>query len=134
MVVRLGSILVIGLLVCVLGVGCGGSPKAPPHVTVKGNVKLDGKPMESGDVTFAVAGEVPDTIPVKSGAYEGKAKIGTARVEIRTYRPGKKNEMYPNEEPSPENYLPARYNSDSKLTAEVKQDGPNEFNFEVTKN
>jgi len=37
------------------------------------------------------------------------------------------------EPPPPKETIPRRYNIDSKLTAEVKEDGPNTFEFQLTK-
>jgi len=33
-----------------------------------------------------------------------------------------------------ENYIPSKYNTESKLTAEVSAGGANEFSFDVTSN
>jgi hypothetical protein len=127
------AVVAFASVICLFGAGCGGGgPAQPASAAVKGVVNLDNKPMDSGEVMFTLPGEVPDTIPVKSGTFEGKAKIGKAKVEIRSYRPGKKNEMYPDQEPSPENFIPARYNSESKDIKEITKDGPNEFKFDVT--
>jgi hypothetical protein len=120
------------LLAFLLSTGCSSGPKAPPLAPVKGTVNLDNKPMDAGDITFSIPGEVPSTLQVNAGAFAGNASIGKAKVEIRSYRPGKKNEMYPDQEPSPENFIPAKWNSESQLTADVTKDGPNEFKFDVT--
>ena len=130
----LGSGVSIAALwfLCIFSTGCGGGPKAPPVASVKGTVNLDTKPMESGEIMFSLPGEVPTTLKVNGGSFSGSASIGKAKVEIRSYRPGKKNEMYPDQEPSPENFIPIKYNTDSKLTADVTKDGANEFKFDVT--
>lgn len=130
---RIGFGLVFfGLLVGLVGVGCGGgAAKGPALVEVKGKVELDGKAMNDGEAMFLLPGQVPDTFPVKGGSFAGKAKVGKAKVEIRAYRPGKPNPMYPDKEPSPENYLPAKYNTESTLTADVSASGANDFKFEV---
>src|SRR5262245_57594195 len=90
---RSGAVLVFGMLVCLVAVGCSGGPAKLPQAEVKGSVKLDGKPMDSGEVMFAITGEVPDTLQVTNGAFEGKAKIGKARVEVRSYKQGKETKM-----------------------------------------
>jgi hypothetical protein len=121
------------LFAFVIAIGCSSGPPQLAQATVKGTVKLDGKPMESGDVMFALPGEPPDTIKVNNGAFEGKAKIGKARIEIRSYKEGKETKMGDTIIPaSPENFIPAKWNTESTRIEEVKKDGPNEFNFEVT--
>ena len=123
-------------LVCVLSicaVGCGPASSVKMRA-VKGQVKLDGKPMPNGEIQFEIPGKVPATIPIKDGAYSGNAPEGKARVEIRAYKPAAPVKMG-NEivnQGSMENYLPARYNSSSTFTADISASGPNEFNFEVT--
>lgn len=133
MSVRIGTVVVcFGLLVGLVGVGCGGGAAKGPELTqVKGKVELDGKAMDDGEVMFLLPGQVPDTFQVKGGSFTGKAKVGKAKVEIRAYRPGKPNPMYKDKEPSPENYLPAKYNTESTLAADVSAGGANDFKFEV---
>src|SRR5262245_53862157 len=95
--------------------GCAES-KAP-MVAVSGTVELDGKPMPEGAVTLiAETGDVPQTLDVKEGKFEGKSSVGKKRVEIRAYRMGKETKMGDTVIPAaPENYLPPQYNADSKI-------------------
>jgi len=126
----------IGMVVC-----CGallalaGCQKPPPKpVPVNGTVTLDGAPLAEGDVLLLnSAGLAPDTLPVKGGAFQGMAKPGKVRVEIRSYRPAKPpTTPIPQEStPGPENYLPARYNTESTLTAEVTASGLNPSQFDL---
>jgi hypothetical protein len=128
---RFGPVLVS--LGCLVVIGCTSGPPQVAQATVKGTVKLDGKPMEAGKVSFSLPGEVPDTLDVNNGAFEGKAKIGKARVEVRAYKEGKETKMGDTIIPaSQENYIPAKWNSESKLEADVTKGGPNEFTFDVT--
>jgi len=78
---RIGSFLAL-LLVCFLA-GCGPAEvKPPPTADVKGNVKLNGQPMASGEIIFAVEGQPSQTIAIANGAYAGKANVGKNQVKI----------------------------------------------------
>src|SRR5262245_5977754 len=104
--------------------GCGTSAKP---VMVSGTVDLDGKPLEDGTITLTSdAGVTPDTLPVKGGKFEGEAKPGKKKVEIRAFKMGKPTKMGDQEIPAtPENFLPDRFNTKSTLTAEVTATGIN---------
>ena len=126
------------MLVVSLAALCSGcTPKAAEVKTapVKGTVKLDGKPMAEGEVSFGIAGEVPKTIPVVNGAFSGQAGLGANRVQVMAYRKGTPVKMGDQEFGGErENYIPSKYNSQSKLTAEVSAGGANDFSFDVTSN
>jgi hypothetical protein len=124
----------LACFLCALGSLGGCSDKEPKPVAVSGAVNLDSKPLESGTVTlFGDAGAVPESFPVKGGKFEGKAKPGKKRVEIRAFRSDKTPKMgdMEIEGASGENYLPERFNTRSTLTAEVSADGINPSKFEV---
>jgi hypothetical protein len=128
----LGSMALLFALFLV--VGCSSGPKTEPTAKVSGTVNLNGKPMNEGEISFVGdAGTVPDILPVSGGTFEGAVKLGKKRVEIRAYRPGKPPPSAT--EPAgdvKENYLPDRFNDNSKLTAEVTASGlsPNKFDVE----
>ena len=64
---------------------------------------------------------------ISDGAFTFRCKPGKKRVEISSYRlNGKKT---PQGRPIGEMYIPKRYNSESKLTADVTFDGKNKFDF-----
>ncbi|MCI0462189.1 MAG: hypothetical protein L0Z62_34995 [Gemmataceae bacterium] len=127
------------LLGCVLGVLCsltGCSKSEEPPVTVSGTVNLDGKPLDDGSVTlFGEGGAVPEgPFPVKGGKFEGQAKPGKKKVSIHAYRPGEKTKMGDEWiEAGNVNYLPDRFNTNSKITAEVTASGINPNKFDVTR-
>jgi len=102
---------------------------APTH-PVGGTVVLDGKPLAEGVIAF-VTPETGDlqSFPIKDGKYAGQARAGLRRVEIRAYPPSKSPPSPM--DPPPQNFLPDRYNVASTLTAEVKPDGPNTFDFDL---
>ena len=126
---------VIVALVLIGSVGCTPTAKPPTMTAVKGTVNLDGKPMPDGEISFALPGQVPTTMPVQNGAYSGQAGVGKNRVEIRAYRAGTPVKMGDQTfGGDKENYLPAKYNSASTFTAEVASGGANDFKFDVTSN
>jgi hypothetical protein len=124
----------LGCVLCLfcLPLGCG-SGSGPAPVAMSGTVELDGKPLDDGSITLSgEAGDVPETFPVKNGKFEGKATPGKKRVEIRAFRQGKATKMGDTIiEGGPENYLPDRFNTESKLTAEVGKDGITPSKFAV---
>lgn len=118
--------------------GCGGPAIEIPELgAVTGAVTVDGKPLEGVSVTF-----VPE-----SGALASVARTGSdGKYELVYAVPGTK-EMIKGAAvgqhtvridvlPDPlaqtaSQPLPARYNLESTLKADVKQ-GPNTFDFQVT--
>jgi hypothetical protein len=128
----------IGLAALCLLVGCTGSSG---QQAIEGTVTLDGKPMEKGQVTFVPQGDTKGptagaevvggkfAIPAAGGTFAGKF-----RVEITASRPGGRkvpDRMTGNLVDAYEQFIPARYNADSKLTADVKAGAVNRFEFAV---
>jgi hypothetical protein len=122
--------------ILLVAVGCGDSRKDIAY-DVGGTVNLDKKPLMEGDITLSDSnGHPPTSITITDGKYQGRARAGNYRVEIRAYRfsekafgpgPGVSKDERPKE-----NYLPERFNTKSELPkAEVTSAGPNKFNFEV---
>ena len=115
-------------LVAVTVCGCDGGPKLYP---VSGAVTFDGAPLPAGDILLIPAdptlGAEPGTI--KDGKYELKARAGNKRVSISASKILPGGAKGAGGEPVPEEYVPAKYNSDSKLTIEVTSSGDNKFDF-----
>jgi hypothetical protein len=119
-------------------VGCGGGEV--PRAAVSGNVTLDGKPLEEGVILFTPLAEGPsaggeihqgkDQLPEERGPSPGKY-----RVEIRAYRGTGKmvtDEVSGTTSEVKVSIVPPRYNNKSTLEADVKPEGPNEFDFTLT--
>lgn len=118
-------------------VGCGGDRRQP----LEGTVTLDGKPLDEGAISFV---PLPGATGPTAGANiaAGRFSIaadqgtfpGTFRVEITAKRKtgrqvlsdtaGGMVDQY-------EQFLPARYNRESQLTANVKE-GANRVEFRLT--
>lgn len=124
---QLASMLAIAFFL-----GCGDSTPKVKVTAVKGTVTLDGKPMPDGELIFALAGQAPVVMDVKSGVYSGNAPVGNHKVEVRVFKVGPPMSTDPTKAPTKVNSLPDRFNNTSTLKAEVTASGPNEFKFDVT--
>ena len=135
MLAKNASLVVALVTFACLGLtGCDSGPPAPTLTTVSGTVQLDGQPMTEGEITFSEPAKgAVDTIKVVGGKFEGKVQPGQKRVEIRAYRPGTPNTaMYgPDAKAEPENYIPAKYNSESTMTATIPEDGAKDLAYEA---
>jgi hypothetical protein len=114
-----------------LAMGCGDN--GPAKYWVKGSVRFDGQPVESGEIIFAPVekGAAPDAGRIDHGTYEVLVTPGRKRVEIRASRPvvgGKPNPMGP----VYHDYIPEKYNARTKLTADVQPNSENRFDYELT--
>ncbi len=125
--------------------GCGGS--GPPRGEVQGTVTFNGTPLESGSIAFTpIEGtKGPSTGGrISDGAYhipenEGPV-VGQHCVEIRATRPTGEQVKAGEGADDPEAmvdqvemFIPAEYNSQSTLTAEI-QAGTNELDFDLQGN
>jgi hypothetical protein len=109
--------------------GCGG-PKGPETYVVTGTAMLDGKPLPTGDVIFyPEATNMPAVMGnLKDGKFVFRAVAGKHRVEIQATG-GEPIIASPVDPPVYKSIVPARYNSQSTLTAEVQPTGRNHFDF-----
>lgn len=123
---RLSSALVLVILFA----GCDSGPRL---YDVSGKVSFDGVPVAKGDITLRP--EKPSLQPqgtsIKNGSFQLKAMEGKYKVEIIATRPvpGKKGPMG---EDAFEEFIPAKYNLSTTLTAEVSSNGKNELLYELT--
>jgi hypothetical protein len=120
----------VSLILSAIGAGCSHEARRYP---VSGSVTIDGQAVPSGDILFVpVAGDRgPDAGTIKDGKYDLLATEGKKRVEISAskIRPG--GARGAGGEPVPEEYIPARYNIESKLSAEVHARHVNRFDFSL---
>ena len=110
--------------------GCGQT--GPQVAPVTGRITLDGQPLQNADVLFQPAGSKPPSagradanghyeLAYKRGVMGGTVGSNTVQITISS-------DVVAN----PPN-IPARYNTESELSKEVKS-GQNEFNFDLTTN
>lgn len=129
------TLLGIGiLLTAMVTIGCEKKVEPAKRVPIKGTVKLDGKDLSDGNVTFdPMNGEPPAVLTIQNGKFEGQAVVGKNKVTFAAYRkdPKLKFEGPGAEEATGVNILPPRYHAESKMEQEVTQSGPNEFSFEL---
>jgi len=132
MVRTFSFVFLLAACVALEGCGGGGRPEAKKH-PVNGEVTLDGKPMADGIVYFkTVATGAIDFADVKDGKFQGRAEAGQRRVEIFAFREGKPIQMGDQKTGATrENYLPAKYNTESTLTENVQQGPSNRFEFKL---
>jgi len=118
------------VLLVISTAGC--SKSGPELAPVTGRITLDGKPLAKTDVVFQPNGsESPSSgrtdadgryqLAYKRGVMGGHVGSNIVRITIS-----------PDVVANPPN-IPARYNSDSELSKEIKS-GQNEFNFDLTTN
>lgn len=117
------------LLALLFAAGCGAGDG---KVLVTGTVTFDGSPMPDGYITFTPeGGGAPEAAPIAAGKYQVAVKPGPHRVEVEASRfVGEKNQimgLQPREQ-----YVPARYNSETTLRSEVTSAGEKVFAFDLT--
>jgi hypothetical protein len=127
-----GPALAAGL-VAWLAMGCGVADEGPQRHTVRGTVTLDGKPLSDGAVTFQPAspGAYPEGAALKQGRFTLRAVQGSYRVAISAARPVPGLQAPTGMGPVVAESLPARYNTETTLTADVKPGGPRDFTYDL---
>lgn len=133
------SIFVIALTA--MSSGCGGTDM--DRATVSGNVTLNGKPIPLGDILFVPQNGPAWSAKITEGHYSTEGTkgvpVGVIKVQIEAFRqpPGYRgpdpNESFGDETTVPlEQYLPARFNIDSKLSMSIEPgSGSVEKNFDL---
>src|SRR6266852_8687545 len=62
-------------------VGCQQGSKQT-HANVTGKVTFNGKPIEKGQITFALEGRPPSTMDIVDGKFAGEAMVGSNKVSV----------------------------------------------------
>ena len=134
---RITSLVLFMLGSITLTLGCSSKPVEAKRVIVKGKVNFEGKPLQTGKITFDIGGgQVPASFDILDGSYEGRAPVGNCKVTITSFRKVSMKEKMKMDGPgydqqTEENMLPDRYNMKSDITREIVESGPNEFNFDL---
>jgi hypothetical protein len=134
------SLLLCGIVPLILFVGCGGNNPLG-RKALSGNVKLDGAPLEQGNIEFhplfeggvQSGGVITNgrySIPAHEGALVGKHRVAiTDFVPTPPLPPGHMpGDILP---PSPKPKVPASWTSKSQQTVEVTKEGPYKFDFNI---
>ncbi len=116
-----------------IAAGCGDSSMKRHAIT--GNVSYDGKPVEDGRIQFRSNEGRAFSAIIKGGKYEMESEVGNMKVEITGQKPipgkfilGEGDDKTQ----ASEQYIPAKYNTATTLTTEVKS-GSNDIPFELAK-
>lgn len=122
--------IIVCVVIALLLTGCGRS--GPAKYPVSGTITFNGAPLPDGSIVFMPVGqhESADAGTIHAGKFSFAAKPGKKSVEIRAVR--EVGEVIPAMGVrARESYVPAKYNSETILTAEVVPGGKNQFNFEL---
>lgn len=130
------SLVLVLFLILASVTGCWRGDR-PELGEVSGSITLDGRPLPYARIGFRPElGRPSGAQADEAGRYSLNyirnirgAKIGKHSVTISTFSPGEADPAG-NRIPSCPELLPAKYNTASKLTAEVKQ-GKNVINFDL---
>ncbi|MCI0359588.1 MAG: hypothetical protein L0211_14020 [Planctomycetaceae bacterium] len=120
--------IVVCALLSAAFIGCSPGSALYP---VSGTVTLDGAPLPEGDITFISENPSlgPEQGKIKDGKYEFKSREGKMKVTISASKIKPGGALGAGGEPVAEEYLPAKYNDATILTADVKPSGENKVDF-----
>lgn len=127
--VLLGTLFLLTMLA---GCGTGVEPRHP----VSGSVSLDGAPIAEGEIYLIGDGAAPTILPIKAGAFAGETTAGAKRVQIYAYK-----DVPEHESPSMPGYtvpatrvntMPAQFNTQSQLKANIAPNQPNVLELKLT--
>ena len=147
------GLLLIPLLAAV--VSCQEGEKQT-YANVKGTVTYNGKPIEKGQITFAIEGRPPSTMDIVDGKFTGSAMVGQNRVmvsakrkgtaqiaakaakdadtQIKGYMDKKKGEFGGppmDYDPTMVDYIPQEWGMASRQTRVVEAGTDNKFEFDI---
>jgi len=120
-------------------IGCGSSGPAPRTdlVPVTGTLIFEGKPLPDAKIVFIPTDKEMTDRPAATVDAEGNFEVfcddqpgappANYRVIVMAFKPSEDDEQ------KPPSLIPERYNSDktSGISANVKEDGDNVFNFKI---
>jgi hypothetical protein len=129
--------------------GCSGTGDDLPREAISGTVTLDGQPLSAGTIQFTPSGggtttgsAVSGGSPINAGKFSIDREVGLTpgkyRVTVNaagakgTSPAGQPPEPgRPNRAERPTELIPAKYNAESTLSADVTKGGPNAFKFDL---
>lgn len=110
--------------------GCGSGE--PNTYRVIGTASWENAPIPEGDIIFSPVdgASAPQAGKIAAGRYEVRATPGKKRVEIYATREGRQADPVMNAKPR-EQYIPAKFNAQSTLSADIQAADSNEFDFNL---
>ena len=126
------GVLLSSIAMMMAGIGGCSGESGPPLFPVEGTVTLDGLPLPDGYIAFYPTenGLDADTASITDGAFSLQATQGGKRVEITAQRPIP-GTLSPLGAPEVEQYIPDRFNKDSKLEAHIAPQARNTLEFRL---
>lgn len=119
----------LGLSAALMLAGCGQG--GPTRCEVVGKVTLDGQPVATGEVLFLPADGIgpSDACPIVNGEFKGQVTPGAKQVQVNSTKDTGK--VAPDGLPDYQNIIPKQYNTESTLTAEIKQGDATPLSFDL---
>lgn len=135
-----GAFSAAGLGVLLVALGCGSDPLG--RQPVRGTVKVNGAPLEQGDISFQPLEGQPTAsgAPIRAGEFSIPREQGLApgkyRVVLHAPVPGTGGKVDPNALPGdpvppPRELFPPEWNERSQQSVEVQAGKPAQFDFDV---
>lgn len=126
------TLLMLLMAVVVPLVGCGDG--TPPRYSLSGVVTFDGQPIPEGSIMFQAADKrsAPDTAQIVDGKYSLKLQAGQKLVMVEASKFVGPEDKTMGVRPR-DQYIPHRYNVESKLTMEVKPQDGNVYDLPLQK-
>jgi hypothetical protein len=134
------------LLALALGlvpIGCSSSKDSLPREAVSGDVTLDGQPLPKAAIQFTPTGEMKATSAVAEvdggkfsisraeGLVPGTYRVSISHAEVIEVKPKKGEGALSKTTRLGKELIPAMYNTQSKLTAEIRPGGAKDLKFEL---
>ncbi|MEX2168080.1 MAG: hypothetical protein WD851_02115 [Pirellulales bacterium] len=119
-----------GLLALIVLAGCS---QPSDFVEATGTVHWNGAPMPSGMIVLQPIdpSQTPAGGIIEEGQFQLRTKPGKMRVQIEAVRATTERDPETGT-PMGEMYVPARYNTQTELEADVTREGDNRFEFSLT--
>lgn len=139
-----------------LAVGCQQGDRPPAYANVSGTVTYNEKPIDKGQITFAVEGRPPTTIDIIDGKFAGQAMSGSNKIMVSAKKKGTAPKLNKDAQtqikgyqermqkgtgafgsppadydPSMIEYIPPEWGITSTQVRVVEVGSPNEFRFDI---
>lgn len=145
-IMRIAGTLTLSGALALLISGCGGSGDGRPRQPLSGEVSFDGHPLEKGQIVFEPKskgegitsfGQIADgrfSIDRELGSVPGSYVVRIDSIDLSrlAHNTSKSGQRKNSDRHVSANLIPAQYNMDSTLTAEVKADVSNSYKFALS--